>query len=217
MIKFCGLIGSGAVTVTSPDAKMMLITGGTYPVKDRLKALGARWDGDARGWRIPENMSDEARRIVRGEAAEQQTMDFPGENPGAVHDQTAWAEAKKRARDLELLSERLIADLQRARAVITELERDLRGKRDVIAGLERQLQIKNQPTSQAPIQMTNGDVITRIVKQWYSAMSRIFHPDMGGSAEKQAVLNQCYSDLKQRLESTCQASQNGKSKMGAPW
>lgn len=42
----------------------VLITGNTYPVRERLKALGAKWDPTAKGWRVDESRADEARLIV---------------------------------------------------------------------------------------------------------------------------------------------------------
>lgn len=49
-------------------ASTVLITGNTYPVKDQLKALGGRWDGQAKGWRVPAGRADEARALVSGSA-----------------------------------------------------------------------------------------------------------------------------------------------------
>jgi hypothetical protein len=43
-----------------------LITGNTYPVKDAIKALGGRWDKDAKGWNVPDDKADEARALVQG-------------------------------------------------------------------------------------------------------------------------------------------------------
>jgi hypothetical protein len=40
----------------------------------------------------------------------------------------------------------------------------------------------------------------RVVKQWYGAVSRRFHPDMGGSAASQVVANVCYQELIERLD-----------------
>lgn len=40
------------------------ITGNTYPVKDRLKALGGRWNADAKAWMIPADHAAEAQRLV---------------------------------------------------------------------------------------------------------------------------------------------------------
>ena len=42
----------------------VLITGNTYPVKDALRAIGGRWDAKAKGWRVPTEKADEARRLV---------------------------------------------------------------------------------------------------------------------------------------------------------
>jgi hypothetical protein len=43
---------------------MTTIIGNTYPVRDQLKALGARWNRPAQGWDIDDAKADEARRIV---------------------------------------------------------------------------------------------------------------------------------------------------------
>lgn len=43
---------------------MTLITGNTYPVRERIKALGGIWDRDAKGWRVPDEVADHARAIV---------------------------------------------------------------------------------------------------------------------------------------------------------
>ncbi len=51
------------------------ITGNTYPVKDQLKALGAKWDPDQKCWTITDKKIEEARKIV--EAAPIQ-KDTPG-------------------------------------------------------------------------------------------------------------------------------------------
>jgi hypothetical protein len=42
------------------------ITGNTYPVKDQLKALGARWNPDQKAWMIAADKADAARKIVSG-------------------------------------------------------------------------------------------------------------------------------------------------------
>ena len=44
----------------------VLITGNTYPVKDQIKALGGRWDADAKGWRVPADKATEAQALVSG-------------------------------------------------------------------------------------------------------------------------------------------------------
>jgi hypothetical protein len=48
---------------------MTAITGNTYPVKDALKALGARWNPDQKAWMVSDERADEARKIVAGSPA----------------------------------------------------------------------------------------------------------------------------------------------------
>ena len=45
---------------------MIAIAGNTYPVKDALKALGGRWNGDAKAWMVPDDKADQARALVAG-------------------------------------------------------------------------------------------------------------------------------------------------------
>ena len=45
------------------------ITGNTYPVKDQLKALGARWNPDQKAWMVEADKADQARKIVSGTPA----------------------------------------------------------------------------------------------------------------------------------------------------
>jgi hypothetical protein len=45
----------------------VLITGNTYPVKDTLKAMGGRWDAEAKGWRVPAAKADAAKALVTGD------------------------------------------------------------------------------------------------------------------------------------------------------
>jgi hypothetical protein len=45
---------------------LVAITGNTYPVKDKLKALGARWDGEAKAWMVVPDKADQAKAIVAG-------------------------------------------------------------------------------------------------------------------------------------------------------
>lgn len=44
----------------------VLVTGNTYPVKDSIKALGGRWDANAKGWRVPSARAADAQRLVAG-------------------------------------------------------------------------------------------------------------------------------------------------------
>jgi hypothetical protein len=48
---------------------MQLITGNTYPVKDQLKALGARWNPENKGWMVPDEKAQVARDIVTGKSS----------------------------------------------------------------------------------------------------------------------------------------------------
>jgi hypothetical protein len=41
-----------------------LLTGNTYPVKDQLRNLGAKWDKYQRGWMVPIDQWDEAMEIM---------------------------------------------------------------------------------------------------------------------------------------------------------
>lgn len=40
------------------------ISGNTYPVREKLKALGGKWDAGAQVWYVPANKADEAKQIV---------------------------------------------------------------------------------------------------------------------------------------------------------
>lgn len=40
------------------------ITGNTYPVKEQLKELGARWNRIAQGWDVPAENAEAARALV---------------------------------------------------------------------------------------------------------------------------------------------------------
>ena len=43
---------------------MTAVTGNTYPVKEALKALGARWNPDQKVWMVPDEKIEQARAIV---------------------------------------------------------------------------------------------------------------------------------------------------------
>ena len=45
---------------------LVAITGNTYPVKEALKALGARWNGDLKAWMVSAGKADQAKAIVAG-------------------------------------------------------------------------------------------------------------------------------------------------------
>jgi hypothetical protein len=50
---------------TSPSS-LVPVSGNTYPVKDQLKALGARWNPDQKCWMVSPDKADAARRIIGG-------------------------------------------------------------------------------------------------------------------------------------------------------
>lgn len=43
---------------------MQRIFGNTFPVREQLKQLGARWNPASRGWDVADDRANEARRIV---------------------------------------------------------------------------------------------------------------------------------------------------------
>ena len=45
---------------------VVAITGNTYPVKEALTAIGARWDDYLKAWMISPDKADRAREIVAG-------------------------------------------------------------------------------------------------------------------------------------------------------
>lgn len=68
----------------------VLVTGNTYPVKDAIKALGARWDATAKGWRVPVAKAAEAQAIVAGAGPKApltaaQLRAIPSRSTGSLH------------------------------------------------------------------------------------------------------------------------------------
>lgn len=45
---------------------MVAISGNTYPVREQLKALGARWNAADKAWMVDDSKADQARAIVAG-------------------------------------------------------------------------------------------------------------------------------------------------------
>lgn len=50
---------------------MKAVTGNTYPVKDKIKALGGQWDKDRKLWLVPDSKFQEAERLVRDAPTEE--------------------------------------------------------------------------------------------------------------------------------------------------
>lgn len=69
---------------TGPNVPTMVaVTGNTYPVKDELKQLGARWDNTARVWMVPQTMLARAQAIVaRGPLPNNPPWTTPGRQSG---------------------------------------------------------------------------------------------------------------------------------------
>lgn len=44
--------------------EMVTVTGNTYPVRDKIKALGGRWNADAKGWDVPRIKEAEVRALI---------------------------------------------------------------------------------------------------------------------------------------------------------
>lgn len=61
-----------------------------------------------------------------------------------------------------------------------------------IAQLKKDAKAKDRP----------GEIhgVKLIVRRWFGVMSKRFHPDAGGSAEQQTVVNVCYRELTTMLE-----------------
>jgi hypothetical protein len=66
------------------------ITGNTYPVKDRIKALGGRWNAGTKRWSVPADRADEANALVQGVAsASKQAAAAPTAAPAWSDEQNA--------------------------------------------------------------------------------------------------------------------------------
>jgi hypothetical protein len=55
--------------MTTTTSSTVAISGNTYSVKDQLRALGGRWNPDAKAWMVPVARADEARALVSGAPA----------------------------------------------------------------------------------------------------------------------------------------------------
>lgn len=71
-------------------AALVEITGNTYPVKDALKAMGARWNADKKCWMIAASKAQEAAAIVGTAGPKKPSRSFA--QPFAAN--RAWAHRK---------------------------------------------------------------------------------------------------------------------------
>lgn len=60
---------------------LIAITGNTYPVKDQLKALGARWNGEVKAWMVAPEKAAEARALVASAPQKSFRCDTPSYRP----------------------------------------------------------------------------------------------------------------------------------------
>lgn len=51
-------------TKDDDGVKMVAITGNTFPIKDKLKAMGGRWNAAEKVWMVPEEFEDEAQELA---------------------------------------------------------------------------------------------------------------------------------------------------------
>lgn len=85
---------------------------------------------------------------------------------------------------------------------VLALEQDVINLRKQIDHLQAELKDAQK------FKMSDSVLFRRIIKQWFGAMSRKFHPDLGGDVTKQTVLNQCHSDIIRRLEECERSNSN---------
>lgn len=52
-------------------SEMIPVSGNTYPVKDKLRELGGRWNPDAKAWMVPKEKLQEALALARGVPSKQ--------------------------------------------------------------------------------------------------------------------------------------------------
>jgi len=73
------LLDMVGVATKPMGTRMVPVTGNTYPVKDELKQLGARWDAASRVWKVPDSRLADAQRIVaRGPLPNNPPWNTPG-------------------------------------------------------------------------------------------------------------------------------------------
>jgi hypothetical protein len=51
---------------------MVAITGNTYPVKDKIKALGGLWNSTKKIWLVPDDKAEQARKLVSAAPAKEE-------------------------------------------------------------------------------------------------------------------------------------------------
>jgi len=51
---------------------MQTITGNTYPLRDRIKSLGGKWNAQAKGWDVPDVNVAEIKKLMEAQAKQPQ-------------------------------------------------------------------------------------------------------------------------------------------------
>jgi hypothetical protein len=105
----------------------------------------------------------------------------------AVKAESRVAELEREVASLENRNKNLNNDWHAANQTISTL-------RTEVSTLQREV------TSANRVNHSGLSETRRVVKQAYGAMSRKHHPDMGGSAKAQTVVNDCFQDLLKRFQ-----------------
>lgn len=71
------------------------ITGNTFPVKDKLREMGGKWDGENKCWRVPADKAEEAQKLVSEAPVEPRK---PGSAPRFNRCKQCWAAASRYVR-----------------------------------------------------------------------------------------------------------------------
>jgi hypothetical protein len=75
-----------AVRAATAGEELVAIEGNTYPIKDKLRAMGGTWDAGAKVWRVPSSKAEEAKALVAAQPAKAsadytQTRQYSGAQP----------------------------------------------------------------------------------------------------------------------------------------
>jgi len=64
-------------------ASTVLISGNTYPVKDRLRAMGGKWNPTLKGWAVPAEREQEALALVASAPKSAPRSSYPRRSSGS--------------------------------------------------------------------------------------------------------------------------------------
>lgn len=60
---------------------MTAVSGNTFPVKDQIKALGARWNPDQKAWMVSDDKAAQAQALVAGAPIQPRTASSSSYHP----------------------------------------------------------------------------------------------------------------------------------------